>query len=117
MKPEGAGPNPPGAVSFAVSRRTREWGIRLALGAQAGDVVRMVLRQGSWQLALGMALGLGFAATVAQLLTGVLFEVQPRDPAVFAGVVALLTAAGLLACWVPAHRATRVDPLTALRSE
>ncbi len=104
-------------MAFSVSRRTREVGIRMALGAGAGDVVGLVLRQGAWQMGLGMLFGLGFAASVAQLMSVILFEVRPRDPAIFGGVVAVLVASGLVACLVPARRATRVDPLLALRSE
>ena len=69
------------------------------------------------QLAVGMTLGLAFAAGVSQLVAGALFEVQPRDPWTFASVVAVLSAAGLLACYIPARRAARVDPLSAMRSE
>jgi ABC-type antimicrobial peptide transport system permease subunit len=104
-------------MAFSVGRRTREVGIRMALGAKPADVVRMVLRQGAWQLGLGMAAGLTLALGVAQLMTVVLFDVQPRDPAIFAAVVSVLSIAGLLACLVPARRATRVDPLSALRAE
>jgi putative ABC transport system permease protein len=104
-------------MSFSVSRRTREVGIRMALGARGGDVVRMIFRQGAWQLIAGMAIGLAIAAGLAQLMSVVLYDVQPRDPMIFAGVAAVLTAAGLAACLVPARRATRIDPLSALRSE
>jgi putative ABC transport system permease protein len=104
-------------MSFSVSRRVHEVGIRMALGAQVGDVVRMIFRQGAWQLAVGMVLGLGLAAGVAQVMRVILFQVQPRDPTIFGGVVIVLAAAGLLACLVPARRATRVDPVVALRSE
>jgi putative ABC transport system permease protein len=104
-------------MSFSVSRRTREVGIRMALGAQSRDMVRLILRQGTWQLAAGMVLGLGLAAAVAQLTRVILFEVQPRDPTIFGSVVGVLALTGLLACLVPALRATRVDPLVALRSE
>jgi predicted permease len=104
-------------MSFSVSRRTREVGIRMALGAQARDMVSMILRQGVWQLGTGMVLGLGLAAAVAQLTRVILFEVQPRDPWIFGGVVGVLALTGLFACLVPARRATRVDPLVALRSE
>jgi len=104
-------------MAFSVSRRTREVGIRMALGAKPTDVVRMVLRQGAWQLGIGMGLGLTLALGVAQLMTVVLFDVQPRDPAIFAAVVSVLTVAGLFACIVPARRATRVDPLSALRAD
>jgi len=104
-------------MSFSVSRRTREVGIRMALGAQAGDMVRLILGQGAWQLGAGMILGLGLAAGVEQLTRVILFEVQPRDPTIFGGVVGVLAVSGLFACLVPALRATRVDPLVALRSE
>ena len=104
-------------MAFAVGRRTRELGIRMALGARAGDVVRLILRQGAWQLGIGMLGGLALAAGVGQLLQVILFDVEPRDPVIFATVAALLGAAGVLACLIPARRATRVDPLTALRSD
>ncbi len=104
-------------MSFSVSRRTREVGIRLALGAQAGNVIRMIFGQGLVQLAIGMALGLAMALGIAQLLKVILFQVQPRDPAIFGGVVAVLLGVGLLACLVPARRATSIDPLVALRSD
>ncbi|HEX9564788.1 MAG TPA: ABC transporter permease [Gemmatimonadaceae bacterium] len=104
-------------MSFSVSRRVREVGIRMALGAQGRDVVRMIFGQGAWQLGVGLVLGLGLAATVAQLMQVILFDVQPRDPATFAGVAVVLAVAGLAACMIPARRATRVDPLVALRAE
>ena len=104
-------------MAFSVSRRTRELGIRMALGAGAGDVVGLIFRQGAWQLGVGMLLGLGLAASVAQLMSVILFDVRPRDPAIFGSVVAVLAISGLVACLIPAHRATRVDPLLALRSE
>jgi putative ABC transport system permease protein len=104
-------------MAFSVSRRAREVGIRIALGARTSHVLRLVFRQGIIQLAAGMTLGLAFAAGVSQLVAGALFEVQPRDPWTFASVVAVLTAAGLLACYIPARRAARVDPLSAMRAE
>jgi predicted permease len=104
-------------MSFAVSRRVREVGIRMALGAQGRDVIRMIFGQGVWQLGIGLVLGLGIAAGVANLLTIILFDVQPRDPAIFGSVVVVLAMAGMAACFVPARRATRVDPLVALRAE
>jgi putative ABC transport system permease protein len=104
-------------MAFSVSRRTREVGIRMALGAKRGDVVRMIFRQGMLQLGVGLAIGMVFAFGVSTLLSNVLFDVQPRDPAVFGAVVAVLASAGLAACWVPARRATGVDPLIALRSD
>jgi predicted permease len=104
-------------MAFSVSRRAREVGIRIALGARTTHVLRLVFRQGVIQLAIGMTLGLALAAGVSQLVAGILFEVQPRDPVTFVSVVAVLTAAGLLACYIPARRAARVDPLTAMRAE
>jgi len=104
-------------MSFSVGRRTREVGIRMALGAKAGDVIGMVVRQGAWQLGIGMIAGLSLALGVAQLMKIVLFDVQPRDPVIFGGVVSVLSIAGLLASLIPARRATRVDPLLALRSD
>ena len=104
-------------MAFSVSRRTREVGIRMALGARRGDVVRMIFRQGMLQLGVGLTFGIGLALLVSRLLSVILFDVQPRDPAVFASVVAVLATAGLAACLVPARRATAVDPLIALRSD
>jgi predicted permease len=104
-------------MSFSVSRRVREVGIRMALGAQGRDVVRMIFRQGAWQLGLGLVLGLGLAAVVAQSMQVILFDVQPRDPITFGSVAVVLAIAGLTACLVPARRATRVDPLVALRAD
>ena len=102
-------------MAFSVSRRTREVGIRMALGANSGDVVRLIFGQGMLQLGIGLAAGLLMAAGVSQLLSIILFDVQPRDPTIFGGVVAVLATAGLLACYLPARRATGVDPLVALR--
>ena len=104
-------------MSFSVSRRTREVGIRMALGAKGGDVIGMIFRQGAIQLAVGMTIGLAMALGVSQLLQILLFDVQPRDPYIFGGVTGLLIATGLFACLMPARRATRVDPLVALRAE
>jgi hypothetical protein len=106
-----------GVMAFSVSRRTREMGVRMALGAQARDVVGLVLRQGAFQLVVGLALGLVLAAGAAQLLAIILFQVQPRDPGVFASIVGVLTLTGVLASWIPARRATRVDPMVALRTD
>jgi predicted permease len=104
-------------MSFSVSRRTREVGIRMALGAGARDVIRMIFGQGLVQVSVGLVVGLGLALGISQLLSIILFEVQPRDPIVFGGVAALLLTTGGLACLIPAQRATKVDPLTALRAE
>jgi putative ABC transport system permease protein len=104
-------------MSFSVSRRTREIGIRMALGAEAMRLVRMIIRQGAVQLAVGMAIGLAAALGVSSLMSVILFDVQPHDSLVFGGVAATLAVAGILASALPAFRATRVDPLTALRTE
>jgi ABC-type antimicrobial peptide transport system permease subunit len=104
-------------MSFSVSRRTREVGIRMALGAQSRNVIGMVFRQGFLQLAVGMTLGLALALGIAQVMKVVLFQVPPRDPVTFFGVAVVLSGVGLLACLVPARRATLVDPLIALRSD
>ena len=104
-------------MAFSVSRRIREFGVRMALGAQQGDVVGMVFRQGLTQIVSGLVLGVGLAVAIAGPLTILLYGVTPRDPVIFGGVVLLLAATGLLACFVPARRATRVDPMVALRSE
>ena len=104
-------------MSFSVSRRTREVGIRMALGAQGSHVVRMIFGQGLLQLSIGTALGLGLAFAISSVMSVVLFQVQPHDPAIFGGVAAVLVGVGLLACLIPAKRATLVDPLVALRSD
>jgi predicted permease len=104
-------------MSFSVSRRTREVGIRMALGAQARNVVSMIFGQGVLQLAIGMTLGLALAFGISQVMTVVLFQVEPHDPLIFGGVALVLVVVGLLACLIPARRATLVDPLVALRSD
>jgi predicted permease len=104
-------------MSFSVSRRVREVGIRMALGAQGGDVVKMIFGQGAWQLGLGLGFGLALAAASAQVMQVILFDVPPRDPITYASVALVLASAGLLACLIPARRATRVDPIVALRAE
>lgn len=106
-----------GVMAFSVSRRTPEVGIRMALGAEAGQVLRLVLRQGLVQIFAGLALGLGLAVLLSRALALMLFEVSADDPAVYALVSLVLVSTGLAAAVVPALRATRVDPLTALRSE
>lgn len=106
-----------GVISFTVSQRKREFGIRLALGAQGGDVVRMVLRQGAKMALAGVAIGAGAALVLTRLMKGLLFGVTERDPLTFALVAGLLTLFALLACYVPARRSMKVDPVVALRYE
>ena len=106
-----------GVMSASVSNRTAEMGIRMALGAQGRDVLRLVLKQGAVQVGIGMALGLALAALLSRGLALVLFEVEPWDPFVFALIAVVLTAVGMLASYIPALRATRVDPAVALRYE
>jgi putative ABC transport system permease protein len=103
-----------GVMSTSVSQRTREMGVRMALGAQGGDVLRLVMKQGLVQLAIGLTLGLALALGVSNLLQFILFEVNPRDPTVFVAIGAVLALTAAAACFVPANRATRVDPLHAL---
>ncbi|GMV05813.1 MAG: hypothetical protein AMXMBFR53_20900 [Gemmatimonadota bacterium] len=105
-------------MAFSVSRRTSEVGIRMALGAEGGQVVKLILRQGAVQVVLGLVVGLGLAFVVALGLRNLLLQdVSPNDPVVFGSVAAVLLLTGLAASAVPARRATRVDPITALRSE
>jgi predicted permease len=106
-----------GVVAYSVARRTRELGIRLALGAQPDDVVRLIVRQGARLTGIGAWLGLLAALSLARLLQVLFLAVRPLDPVVYLGVVLLLGGASLLACYLPARQAARVEPLIALRSE
>ena len=106
-----------GVLAYQISERTREFGIRLALGASARNIVRSVLGEGMAPAVAGVAIGLAAAAAVTRAMTSLLFETAPLDPVIFAGVAGLLLAAALVACVVPARRATRVDPAIALRAE
>ena len=106
-----------GVISYIVSERTHEIGIRLALGAERRNILQMVLRQGLWLALTGAAVGLIGALIVSHLMAGLLYGVRPTDPPTFAGVALLLMGVALFACYVPARRAMRVDPIVALRCE
>jgi predicted permease len=106
-----------GVISYLVGQRTHEIGIRLALGAQRKDVLRLILEQGGRLAIMGIAIGFAAALGLTRLLAGMLFGVTPTDPVTFAAVALLLCSIALLACYVPARRAMRVDPMVALRNE
>jgi ABC-type antimicrobial peptide transport system permease subunit len=106
-----------GVKAYSVARRTREIGIRMALGAQAGAVLRMIMREGSIMLVSGIAIGLILAMATAKVLSGILYEVGALDPVAFTVAPLALTAAALVATWLPARRATQVNPIQALRAE
>jgi predicted permease len=106
-----------GLLSYETSQRTHEIGIRMALGAQHQDMLRLILGRGIMLAVIGAATGIGAALALTRFLRSLLFEIQPTDPTTFAGVAILLTLVALLACYVPARRAMRVDPMVALRHE
>jgi putative ABC transport system permease protein len=106
-----------GLLSYEVSRRTREIGIRTALGAQQRDVLRLVVGQGIVLSLAGGAVGIAVALTVTRYLRSMLYDVHTNDPATIAAVAILLSLVAVAACYVPARRATRVDPMVALRYE
>jgi predicted lysophospholipase L1 biosynthesis ABC-type transport system permease subunit len=106
-----------GVISYTVSQRKREIGIRLALGAQGGDVLQMVLRQGTKLALVGVVVGLGAAFTLTRLMTNLLFGVTAHDPLTLVAVAVLLILVVLLASYIPARRATLIDPIAALRHE
>ncbi len=106
-----------GVMAYSVSRRTCEMGVRLSLGAEPTDVRGLVLREGVRPIFIGVALGVTVALAFARVLTTLVFEVGVRDPGVYLAVASFLTVATLTACYVPANRASRIDPVLALLSE
>ena len=106
-----------GVVAFAVAQRTREIGIRVALGAQGGEVLGLMLRQGMTLAGIGLLVGVPLAVVAARLVSGFLVGAGAADPVVFVGAAALLALVTLVASYIPARRASRVDPMLALRSQ
>jgi putative ABC transport system permease protein len=106
-----------GVLSYLVSRRTREIGIRLALGAQRRDVLWLVMKEGAKFSLVGISLGLACALGITRLLASELYGISSADPATFIAAATLMTAVTLLACYIPTRRAMRVDPMVALRNE
>jgi ABC-type antimicrobial peptide transport system permease subunit len=106
-----------GVVAYAATRRTREVGVRLALGAQQRELRRMFLRQGLVLTGIGIAIGLGAAVGLTRVMASLLFDVKPVDPLTYVAVALLLMTATLLASYVPSRRASRVDPVVALRAD
>jgi hypothetical protein len=105
-----------GVLAFSVSSRTSEIGIRMSLGADRSQVLRMILGEGGVLLALGLGLGIAGAFIGTGVIRGLLFGVSPRDPTTLAGVAVMMAVIGLVACWIPAARAARVDPVVAMRA-
>jgi len=104
-------------IAYTVSRQTHEIGIRMALGAGRADVLGMVLRMGIQMLGLGIGIGLLASFALTRVMANQLWSISPRDPLTLVGVIAIVAMTGLAACYLPARRATQVDPLVALRSE
>jgi putative ABC transport system permease protein len=106
-----------GVMAYSVNRRTREIGVRVALGAATGDVLRMILGQGLRTIVVGVAIGITGSLALTRTVESLLFDVTATDPLTFGGVTLLLMGAALLACYIPARRATKLDPMVALRYE
>lgn len=106
-----------GVISHSVSQRTQEIGIRAALGAQSRDILKLVVGQGLWMTLIGLVIGLAGAAAVTRTLKGLLFGITPTDPLTFTGIAVLFLFVALIASYIPARRAARTDPMTALRYE
>jgi putative ABC transport system permease protein len=106
-----------GVISYMVAQRRHEIAIRMAIGAQVSDIRRMVLREASWMALVGTTLGIGSALVLTRRLQALLFETSPVDPVVFVWVSTVLVGVCLLASWLPARRAARIEPATALRFE
>jgi ABC-type antimicrobial peptide transport system permease subunit len=106
-----------GVMAYSVSRRTREIGVRVALGAAASDVSGMILGQGIRTISIGVLIGIAGSLALTRTVQSMLFGVTATDPLTFVGVTLLLVGAALLACWIPARRATKVDPMVALRAD
>jgi ABC-type antimicrobial peptide transport system permease subunit len=106
-----------GVVSYSVARRTKEFGLRMVLGAQGADVLGLVMKQGAGMVVVGLVAGLVVAFALTRLMASLLFGVAPTDLATFASVTCVLAVVALAACYVPARRATRVDPMQTLRYE
>jgi ABC-type antimicrobial peptide transport system permease subunit len=105
-----------GVLAFSVSARTNEIGIRMSLGADPGRVQRMILKEGGVLLAIGLVVGVAGALLAAGVIRGLLFGVAPHDPATFAAVAVTMASIGVVACWIPALRASRIDPAITMRS-
>jgi putative ABC transport system permease protein len=106
-----------GVIAYSVSQRNREIGLRMALGAQQKDILRLVFREAMLLAAAGIAAGVGGALALTRFLTSLLFDIQPTDPPTFMAVAVLLGVAALVACWIPLRGALRVEPMEALRFE
>jgi len=106
-----------GVMAYSFSQRTHEVGVRIALGAQRFDILRMAMSEGMRVVVIGLACGIAGAVILTRLFRSMLFNVAPADPLTFVSVAAILASVALLACYIPAQRATRVDPLVALREE